>query len=436
MSEYRRLRTLFPDHLGIARGKYIAPRFMDEGSRFCVTTFALNFDRDLIPTEASRMLSGMPDVDLRFDAADIRPSWLPNEAVVIGDLSFHGEPMAASPRQVLKKALQDWRDLGYEVKVGLELEAIVLQDDGQGGWAKWDVPGGHVYGTGLAVDPTGLFFEIWDLAEEMGIQMESLNSEFDPPQYELTLRYDDCLKAVDEAFLFKLMAREIAIDHGLRLTFMGKPFADMSGNGLHVNFSLFKDGENAFYDGNAEDGLSPLAKSCIAGLVGRHQQLAAICAPTVNAYKRLQPAQLAGYWANWGYDHRGTTVRVPHSRGSATRIEHRMPDGGAEPYTTVAALLQAARLGHVNDIPLSPAEALDCFESQSTDVGTPENLSTACDILEADGEFISAFGAEAADTLLTVKRYEWEKYTAAVPDWQERNEEVSDWEMGFYLPYL
>ena len=436
MAGYKRLRTLFPDHLGIARGKYIASHLADEGSRFCMTTFALNFDRDLFPNEASKMMEGMPDMDLVFDKEDIRPSWLDNEAVVIGDLVFHGEPVAASPRQVLKKAIQDWKDLGFDVVLGLEAEAIVLQPDGNGGWEKWDVPGGHVYGTGLAQDPIGLFTEIWDIADHMGIQLESLNSEFDPPQYELTLRYDDALKAADNFFLFKLMAREIAIKHGLRLTFMGKPFMDMSGNGLHVNFSLFKDGNNAFYDANAEDGLTALAKSCIAGVIAKHEALAAICAPTVNAYKRLQPAQLAGYWANWGYDHRGTTVRVPHTRGKGTRIEQRMSDGGAEPYMTTAAILQAARLGLVNKLDVPEAEELDCFENQSTDRCVPSTLNAACDTLEADQELVAAFGKEAADTVISIKRYEWEKYITAVTNWQEQAESITDWEKEFYLPYL
>jgi len=237
-------------------------------------------------------------------------------------------------------------------------------------------------------------------------------------------------------FIFKLMAREVAIEHGLRLTFMGKPFIDMAGNGLHVNMSLFKDGQNAFYDANAEDGLTELAKQCIAGMVNRHETVAAICAPTVNAYKRLQPAQLAGYWANWGYDHRGTTVRVPHSRGMGTRVEHRMADGGAEPYMTVAAVLQAARLGVVNNMTPPAAEELDCFENQSTDIHTPDTLAVACDALEADQEFVDAFGADAADTILTIKRYEWEKYTTAVSDWEKQAEAVTDWELEFYLPYL
>ncbi len=436
MSEYKRIRTLFPDHLSMARGKYIAGRLINEKARFCITTFALNYDRDLIPTATSRMLEGLPDVDLDFDNADVRPSWDPDEGVVIGDLFYHGEPVMASPRHILKKAIADWKELGYDVTVGLELEAIIMQSDENGGWAKWDVPGGYVYGTGLAVDPIGLMKEIWDTAESVGIPMESLNSEYDPPQYELTLRYDDALKAVDNLFLFKLLAREVAIKHGLRLTFMGKPFGDMAGNGLHVNMSLFKDGQNIFHDPNADDGLAGIAKSCIAGLVARHEALAAICAPTVNSYKRLQPAQLAGYWANWGYDHRGVTIRVPHSRGKATRIEHRMADGAAEPYMTTAAVLQAARLGYVNKIELPAAEELDCFESQSTDRGVPSTLLAACDALEADTEFVEAFGAEGVETLTTVKRYEWEKYTTAVPDWESQTETITDWEHEFYLAYL
>ncbi|MBV7328976.1 glutamine synthetase family protein [Chloroflexi bacterium TSY] len=434
---YKRIRTLFPDHLSLARGKYIRAHLANEGARFCITLFALTYDRDMCPAPGARLLEGLPDCDLLFSQEDIRPSWQPNTGIVVGDLMFHGEPLMIGPRNVLKKAMADWDEMGYAINVGIELEAFVLQPDGEGGWTEWDTPGAYVYGTGPDVDPIGLMDEIWETADLVGFPVESINSEYDTPAFELTLRYGECLETVDNIFLFKLMAREIAMQHGLRLTFTGKPFGDRGGSGLHVNFSLVdQNGNNAMVNSSAADGISPLAKQCIAGLVDRHEAMSALCASTVNAYKRLQPAQLAGYWANWGYDHRGVTVRIPHNRGKATRIEHRMPDGAASPYLATAAVLQAARLGVVNKTLLPPAEEQDCLESQSTDRHVPDNLALACDVLEADTEFVDAFGRESVEQLIAVKRFEWEKYTEANPNWSELAETVTDWELNYYTPFI
>ncbi|MEL7235483.1 MAG: glutamine synthetase, partial [Chloroflexota bacterium] len=247
-ASYKRVRALFTDHLGLPRGKYIPAGLVQEGARFCIATYALTFDRTMTPeAEAGKLMEGLPDLDLEFDFGDIRRSWQPDTGIVIGDLHFHGNPFLVDARHVLKKAISDWKALGYEPSVGIEFEAFVLQPDGNGGWEEWDTPGAYVYGTGPAVDPIGLFTEIMDTAEEIGLPVESINSEYDTPQFELTMRYADALKAVDEAVMFKLMAREIAMKHGLRLTFMGKPFNDRGGSGLHVNFSLKdNEGNNVF----------------------------------------------------------------------------------------------------------------------------------------------------------------------------------------------
>ncbi len=128
----------------------------------------------------------------------------------------------------------------------------------------------------------------------------------------MTLEYGDALAAADNAFLFRILARETALGRGLDLTFLGKPFAGISGNGIHVNFSLVDgDGNNAMFDEAADGGISELARSCLAGLCAHHQGMTALCAPTVNAYRRLQPGELNGYWATWGYEHRCAGNRVP-----------------------------------------------------------------------------------------------------------------------------
>jgi glutamine synthetase len=427
MSNYKRIRVLFPDHLGLARGKYIPIKEARGGARHCTALFALAFDRTMVPAPGSKLLEGLPDFDVKFDLDDVRPSWEADTGVVIGDAFFHGEALPHAPRNVLQKAIAEWEKLGAMCEVGIELEAYVMQPDGHGGWTEWNTPGAYVYGTGPAVDPIGLFDEIMQTADQCGLPIESINSEYDTPQFELTLVHDNCLKAVDDIFLFKVMAREIAAKHGLLLTYIGKPIAGRSGSGLHVNFSLQdKKGKNLMHDPKAKDGLSKLAHQCVAGMVAHHVGMSAVCAPTVNAYKRLVPAQLAGYWANWGYDHRGVTIRIPHERGKATRLEHRMSDGAANPYLCTAAVLQAARLGVVNKLVSPPPEEQDCLEHQSTTIHTPNSLSEALDAFEADTDFVEAIGSDFAAQFVATKRAEWEKFALA----------VTDWELKYYLPFI
>jgi glutamine synthetase len=427
MQDYRRLRVLFPDHLGLARGKYIPSGNGTNHVHHCIGTFSLNFDRTMTPAPGSKMLEGLPDCNAVFSHDRVRPGWETGTGVVVADLEFQGEPLPIAPRHVLRRAVADWEALGYRPKVGIELEAYVMQPDGRGGWTAWDTPGAFVYGTGPTVDPIGLFDEIMETADACGLPIESVNSEYDAPQFELTLAFGDALEAVDNIFLFKVMAREIAARHDLLLTFMGKPIAGRSGSGMHVNFSLVDEGGcNRFGDTKSVDGLSTLARQCIAGLVAHHSGLAALCVPTVNGYKRLRPGQLAGYWANWGYDHRGATLRVPDGRGACTRLEHRMSDGAANPYLATAAVLQAARLGVVDNLAPPDPEQQDCLEHQSTDQHVPDDLGRALDALEADGPLSVAVGKEMTDLFLCIKRAEWDKFTAA----------VTDWELNYYLPFL
>jgi glutamine synthetase len=235
------------------------------------------------------------------------------------------------------------------------------------------------------------------------------------------------METIDHILLFKLMAREIAAKHGLLLTYIGKPLAGRSGSGLHVNFSLEgKNEKNGFADDKAADGLSELAHQCIAGMLEHHVGMAALLAPTVNSYKRLRPGDIVGYWGNWGYDHRAVTVRVPGERGAGTHLEHRMADGCANPYYATAAVLQAARLGAVNKLTPPPAETGDGFEEVNTDVHVPDDLNQALNLLEADAEFVDAFGRESVEQFVAIKRFEWGKFIT----------HITDWELDYYLPFL
>ena len=425
---FDRLRVLWPDHLGLARGKYLPASLADLGVRHCSGTWALAYDRSMTPdTPGSYWQEGLPDFDAHFEESDVRPSWEANTRVVVADLTRGGELLGVSPRTALRRAVSDWRALGFEPYVGVELEAFVFCADGAGGWRPIETPGAYVYGTGPAVDPYGLIDAIWTASHEAGLPLESVNSEYDTPQFEFTLRYSDALRAADDAFLFKVLAREVAHRLGLLVTFMGKPITDRGGSGLHVNFSL-RDGtgRNVFDDAATADGLSSIASYAVGGLLAHHRALAGLCAPTINAYKRLRPASLSGYWANWGYDHRGATVRVPGERGAGTRLEHRLSDGAAVVHTAVAAVLQAARLGVIHEINPGPPEGGNGLDSIDATVSVPSSLSDALDALENDGELVSAVGSELVAQHVAVKRSEWERFCGA----------TTDWELREYLPFL
>ena len=416
-----RLRLLFCDHLNLARGKYLPlPRSGNGGaSRFCQSLFAVTYDKDLIPSPGSKMLEGLPDLQAVYGADDIRDGWEPGTKVAVASLKeSDGAPLPMCGRSALQRAIADWEALGYSPKVGIELEAYAFEQDDEGVLRPYDTPGAYVYSTGMFADPVGFTDAIWDRAGELGFNLECITSEYDAPQFEFTLKYDDALKAVDDVFLFRIMAREIALEHGILLTFMPKPVPETGGSGLHVNFSLNdRDGNNAI--GNETGGIagmSDLAKQCVAGLMHHHVGMSALLAPTVNSYARLQPASLSGYWQNWGGDHRGVTTRISTEGGAHARIEHRMADGAANTFTAVATVLQAARLGVANGYDLAPPESGDCFEGQDATVGAPESLTAALDALEADTALQQAVGEVLCQNLIFMKRDEVEKTAALEGD--------------------
>ncbi len=425
---YDRIRVLFPDHLGLARGKYLPIEYAKRGSTgHCISLFALGFDREMTPHPGSHMLSGLPDFEVAFRLEDVRRGWEDATGVVVGDISHQGRPVEMSPREVLKRQIGAWADLGYEPQVGLELEAFLLEPDGNGGWRPLATPGAYVYGTGTAVDPSGAIDAVMAVAREVGLPLESVNSEYDNGQFELTLRHADALTACDEAFLFKLMAREVVARHGLLLTFIGKPITDRGGSGLHVNLSLAAGSSNqVMADSDGPDGISDVARSLMAGILHHHVGATALLAPTVNAYKRLQPGSLCGYWANWGHDHRGVTVRVPPDRDARCRIEHRLSDGATNPHQAVATILACARLGLEHGYELPEPETLDCIDNASTDVVVPASLGEALDALADDERLVEAFSPAFVDGFLTTKRAEWGRYTR----------HTTDWELAEYLPFL
>jgi len=410
-----RLRPFFCDHLSIMRSKWLPEHKIGAGvARFAQPTYSVHYDKDLIiDAPGTECLAGLPDMELRWSDADIRDGWAPGMKVVTGDLFDAAEaPIPMYGRHRLKAAVEDWKALGLSPKIGIELEAFAFQRGEDGVLVPYDTPGGVVYGTGPLTDPLGISDAIWEAAEKMGFAIDMFTSEYDTPQFEFTLTFDDAVRAVDDIVLFRQMAREVAIEHGVLLTFMPKPLEDKGGSGMHINLSFVDEaGNNALADGDTGgvEAMTDFGKGCIAGWMQHHKGLAALLAPSANSYDRLQPASLSGYWRNWGGDHRGVTARVSGEGGPKARLEHRMADAAANPHAAVAAILQAARLGVEGNYALPAMETGDCFTGQDATDGTAETLALALDDLEADKALCAAMSDAYCAHHLHMKRSEVEK---------------------------
>ena len=429
----RRLRLLVPDILGLERGKYLFGDVAESGhAAFCIGLYPLTTDKEILPIPRQHFDVGLPDVEAQLDRDSLRPGWEDDTVVGIADVTQHGSALDLDPRRVLKQAVEAWRAMDLEPQMAFELEFYLCERAGEGSWAPADLPSHRVYGTGMSVDPSGAVHHMVTACLASGFHVESWCSEFDTAAFEVNWRYRKAVAAADEAFLFRVLVREIAARYGRRATFLGRPFNDRGGSGMHVNFSFRRsDGSNAFHDPDDPDGLSDLARKSIAGMLAHHRGISAICAPSVNAYKRLKPDMLNGYPANWGFDDRTVGVRVPPARGEGSRLEHRMPDAAANPYLAGAALLHAARIGVEEGLELGPPQ--EPGAELNTDVTVPNTLADALDELETDKKLVGALGEWLVESFVALKRAEWDRYVAAG---ETSDTDVTPWELEYYLPYF
>jgi len=428
LDDFKRIRVLSCDHLNLARGKYVPTAIAERGYiNACVGMYAVDYKRDLIPAPGSGLDTGLGDLTAVYNTDEIRTGWEKDTGVVVADLYSEGQPYPICGRSVLKKALADWKALGYSVKIGIELEAYVFERDNDGKWVPYDTPGAYVYGTGPSVDPAGLMDTIWEEADRLGFPIETICSEYDASQFEFALVYDDAMTALDNLFLFRLMAKELLIKRGYLFSYMPKPINGRGGTGMHLNISLCDEaGNNVLDDPGTDDGLADMVKPMVAGLTKHHQSLAALMCPTVNSYKRLRPSNICGYSGNWGYDHRLATTRIPAERGKGSRIEHRLADCASNPYVAAAAALQACLLGYTKNYPVPTPESNVDFEEPDMSNVIPDTMGEGLTMLEADTDLTEAIGQPMVDHFLAIKRKEWNDYL----------DYTTDWEMETYLEFI
>ena len=428
----RSIRVLYPDLHGVARGKDVPiaefEYVLDHGLRFCAAVMGT----DLRHTPVVGGDEGYPDLIARPDMTTMATlPWEPGVASCLADLEpAEGGAPIADPRGAVRRAAGDLRAIGLEPMVAPELEFFLLRPDlaAEHGIRRHVDQPSMVYTVGPQADPGGIVRVMTEGLAALGVQVLAFNHEFMNSQYEINLRHTDALLAADRAFRLKAAVKDIAAQQGLVATFMGKPFNDQGGSGTHLHVSLNRDACNAFDAPAEEDGVSAELRAFTAGVLAHAAGLMALLNPTINAYRRIQPDSLAPTHANWGWDNRGTFIRIPRERGAATRIEIRVADGAANPYLAIAAVLSAGSHGLREGLRPPPPVYGDAYRADHEVIGPalPQSLDAALEALESDEVLCRALGPEIVDTFLAVKRFETWRHRA----W------VSDWEIAEYLHHL
>ena len=281
-----------------------------------------------------------PDLDT-FAILPWRPQYGKVARLICDVHNPDGTPFVGDPRGVLKRALARAGEMGLTFNAGPELEFFLFQTDEDGRPTTKTSDEAGYFDLGPLDHGESTRREICLCLEEMGFEIEASHHEVAAGQHEIDFKYTEALQAADNIMTFKLAVKTLAQKNGLHATFMPKPVCGAAGSGMHVNMSLFRDGQNAFYDPADPRKLSLLAYQFIAGLLDHVQGFCAVTNPLVNSYKRLVPGYEAPCHLAWSTGNRSALIRIPTPRGSGTRVELRSPDPSCNPYLAFAVCLAA-----------------------------------------------------------------------------------------------
>ena len=408
----------FVDLFGVLRSKLVPARaigeMQKEGAGFA------GFAAWLDMTPAHPDMFSIPDAE-----SLIQLPWKPEVGWLAGDLWMDGKEVEASPRIALKRQIIHASKKGYRIKTGVECEYFLLTPEGNKISDPQDIQEKPCYDQSALMRRYDVISEICDCMIKLGWNPYQNDHEDANGQFEMNWAYDDALNTADRHVFFKYMVKAIAEKHGMRATFMPKPFINLTGNVCHAHVSVWNNSgeKNLFYNERDEMGLTKLAYNFLGGILSNAQALSAIFNPTVNSYKRIDAqATLSGAtWSpnviSYSGNNRTHMIRIP-DKG---RFELRLMDGAANPYLLQAGILVAG-LDGINQ-KRDPGKPLhfNMYTDGKKLRGVrrlPENLLDAIRLFEKSKVLKEGFGIELVSSYAKLKYLEWKKYSSEISSWE------------------
>ena len=411
----------FTDLFGGQRAKLVPAAaiadMQEEGAGFA------GFATWLDMTPAHPDMLAVPDPD-----SVIQLPWKPEVAWVAGDCVMEDQPVDQAPRNTLKRLIAEAADEGMRVKTGIEAEFFLTNTDGTEISDPQDTAEKPCYDQQAVMRRYDVIAEICDYMLDLGWGPYQNDHEDANGQFEMNFEFDDCLATADKHSFFKFMVKSVAEKHGLRATFMPKPFEGLTGNGCHAHISVWdkKGKKNIFADDNMELGLSSEGRHFLGGIMKHATGMCAITNPTVNSYKRINaPVTSSGAtWApntvTWTSNNRTHMVRVP----GPGRFELRLPDGAANPYLLQAVIIAAGLSGFRSKADPGKRWDINMYTEGHKARGAqklPLNLLDALRTFDKDRALKAAMGEEFSAAFQKLKMREWNSYVSHFSDWEREN---------------
>lgn len=408
----------FTDLFGVQRSKLVPTAAIDATMKNGAGFAGFATWLDMSPADTD--MFAIPDPD-----SLIQLPWKPNVGWMAADLKMGGEWVAQAPRVMLKNAIAEAASKGYVMKSGVECEFMLISADGMGPSDPADNMEKPCYDQQALMRRFDVISEICDALLALGWNPYQNDHEDANGQFEMNWDYGDALETADRHSFFKFLVKSVAEKHGLRATFMPKPFSNLTGNGCHGHFSVWsKNGDkNLFQDPKGEMGLSKLAYQFLAGVLNSTHEMTAITNPLVNSYKRInaKPTASGATWAPQSITYSGNNrthlIRIPDD----DRFEFRLADGAVNPYLFQAAILYAGLDGI--EQARDPGKRLDNNmydpkEATKNAKKLPLNLLDALRSFEKSKVLRKKLGDEFCDAYLKLKSNEWQDYSRFLTGWE------------------
>ena len=414
----------FVDLFGVLRSKLVPTHAIKEmqsaGAGFAGFAAWL----DMSPADSD--MFGIPDPD-----SLIQLPWNKEVGWLASDLWMNGKPVEASPRVMLKKQIQKLKKQNLIMKSGVECEYFLISQDGNSIADSRDTQSKPCYDQSALMRRYDLIKEICDCMIEMGWGPYQNDHEDANGQFEMNWDYDDCLKTADRHTFFKYMVKTISEKHGLRATFMPKPFENLTGNGCHAHVSVWQGKKNKFLDKSDNLGLSKMAYNFLGGVIKNASSLSAFFNPTINSYRRINapPTKSGATWSPSSISYTGNNrthmIRIP----DPGRFELRLMDGSVNPYLLQASVLAAGLYGLKNKI--DPGKPLNCnmYEDHAKYPDLPKlpnELGQSLEQLKNNKEMNEAFGKETIISYIKLRSLEIKEFQSK--ESFDKTKPISKWE--------